>query len=167
MRRLAKQLDQLAVAAAARLRAQSPDAWPGDRGPGRWTRLEVLGHLVDSAANNHQRFVRAMLSGELAWPGYDQAGMVSIQRFAAIDPATLISLWENYNRLLAHIIANIPEDKLAAHCSIGGAPAMRLEHLVLDYVAHLEYHLRQILDDPLPFSGLPWPAEYPNRQSPE
>jgi len=56
-------LDQV----APRLRAITN--WTEPFGPDKWTRIELLGHLLDSAANNHQRFVRALSQGELEWPG--------------------------------------------------------------------------------------------------
>lgn len=129
-----------------------------------------MGHLIDSAANNHQRIVRALLVDALEWPGYDQVGMVRVQRFSELEPETLIGLWEGYNLLLAHVIGGIPEHKLATPCAIGGAPAMTLAHLVEDYVAHMEHHLRQILEgvgEPPLYSGMAWPPADARRQWPE
>ncbi len=39
---------------------------------GGWTQKQIVGHLLDSAANNRQRFVRAMIDGQYAGPGYAQ-----------------------------------------------------------------------------------------------
>ncbi|HKS16153.1 MAG TPA: hypothetical protein VJU16_02515, partial [Planctomycetota bacterium] len=52
------------------------------RAPGKWSRKQILGHLIDSAANNHQRFVRATLAGELIFPPYEQDGWVGVQGYA-------------------------------------------------------------------------------------
>jgi hypothetical protein len=120
--------------------------WRRSRGDGQWTRLEILGHLVDSASNNHQRFVRAIAQGELVWPGYDQDAMVRVQRFGTAVPAALIGLWESYNLHLARLMGLIPEERLGARCVIGGEGEMTLELLVIDYVRHMQHHLRQIFD---------------------
>jgi hypothetical protein len=120
--------------------------WTRTRGAGGWTRLEILGHLIDSAGNNHQRFVRAMAEGDLVWPGYDQEAMVRVQQFGRAKPVLLVGLWESFNLYLAGLVALIPEQRLAAECVIGGAEAVTLEYLVIDYVRHMQHHLRQILE---------------------
>ena len=120
--------------------------WTRSRGDGAWTRLEILGHLIDSAANNHQRFVRAMAEGDLVWPGYDQEAMVRAQQFGRAAPPLLISLWESFNLYLARLMAIVPEQRLGALCVIGGAEAVTLEFLITDYVAHMQHHLRQIFE---------------------
>lgn len=111
---------------------------------GGWSRKQVLGHLIDSAANNHQRFVRALLQDELVWPGYDQEGCVRVERYQDAPWTDLVSLWTSYNRFLAHIVAGIPEAKLRTVCRIGENPAMTLEELAVDYLRHMEHHLEQI-----------------------
>jgi hypothetical protein len=111
---------------------------------GGWSRKQLLGHLIDSASNNHQRFVRALLAPELDGPGYDQSGCVRVERFAEADWTMLVDVWTSYNRLLAHVLRGVPDSKLATPCRIGGAPAITLEELAIDYVRHLEHHLAQI-----------------------
>ena len=141
--------------------------WKAPRDGGKWTRLQLLGHLIDSAANNHQRFVRALAQPRLDWPGYDQTAHVSVQRFLSADPAVCIALWAAYNRHIGHVIRQIQPDKASTPCAIDGAPEMTLCDLVLDYVAHLEHHLRQLLEgQAIEFSGMPWPPTDPNRRWP-
>jgi hypothetical protein len=111
---------------------------------GGWSRKQILGHLIDSASNNHQRFVRALLAPELDAPAYDQQGNVRVERFADADWTMLVDLWTSYNRVLAHILRGVPDNKLATPCRIGGAQAITLEELAIDYVRHLEHHLSQI-----------------------
>lgn len=113
---------------------------------GRWSKREVLGHLVDSASNNHQRFVRALLQAELTWPGYDQEGCVRVQRYAEYPWKSLVEFWGGYNRLLAHIVGSIPEAKRNTICQIGDNLPMTLEELAIDYVRHLEHHLQQLVE---------------------
>ena len=111
---------------------------------GGWSRKEILGHLIDSASNNHQRFVRAQLQDELRWPGYDQAGCVRVQRYQDARWSDLLGFWAAYNRFLAHVLAAVPEEKRSTACWIGNYPLMTLEELAADYLTHLEHHLDQI-----------------------
>jgi DinB family protein len=112
--------------------------------PGGWSRRQLIGHLIDSAANNHLRFLRAALQGEVAMPGYDQAGNVRVQAVQEAEWLLLVSLWASYNRYLAHVIAHLPEERLEALCRIGGGEPVTLKFLAEDYLAHLRHHLGQI-----------------------
>jgi hypothetical protein len=111
---------------------------------GGWSRKQLLGHLIDSASNNHQRFVRASLQPALNFPGYDQNGNVRAQHFQAAEWLQLVSLWSAYNRFLAHVIAHLPAAKLQTPCRIGSEHPVTLEFLANDYVSHLTHHLEQM-----------------------
>jgi hypothetical protein len=111
---------------------------------GGWSRKQVVGHLIDSASNNHQRFVRASLQPQIDFPGYDQEGNVRAQQFQDAPWALLVSLWRSYNQFLAHVIAHLPDDKLQTACRIGDENPVTLEFLATDYVAHLSHHLSQM-----------------------
>lgn len=113
---------------------------------GLWTRKEILGHLIDSATNNHQRFVRAQLQQELVFPGYEQEGWVAVQAYAARPWPPLVALWDALNRHVAHVIARIPESRLATPVRLGGGKPVTLEVVARDYVRHLRHHLEQILE---------------------
>jgi len=112
---------------------------------GGWSRKQIIGHLIDSASNNHQRFVRATLQPSLDFPGYDQAGNVEAQAIQQASWPLLVSLWADYNRFLAHVIAHLPASKLETPCRIGSAEAVTLRFLATDYLVHMEHHLNQIL----------------------
>ena len=111
---------------------------------GGWSRKEVMGHLIDSASNNHQRFVRAALQTSLDFPAYDQDGCVRVQAPGQADWHLLAGLWAAYNRYLAHVIAHLPASKLDTVCRVGSGEAVTLGFLATDYVRHLLHHLRQI-----------------------
>jgi hypothetical protein len=111
---------------------------------GGWSRKQVLGHLVDSASNNHQRFVRAALQDSLEFPGYDQDGCIRLQAPQEADWPLLVSLWASYNRYLAHVLDRIPGAKLETPCRIGSGEQVTLGFLAADYVRHMLHHLRQI-----------------------
>jgi len=112
---------------------------------GKWAKKEILGHLLDSASNNHQRFVRAALQGNLTFPGYDQNALVDLQNFVEIDWNFLVDFWAAYNRFLAHVIGHLPEEATNITCNIGNNPPATLGWIAEDYVAHLKHHLNQIL----------------------
>ncbi len=118
--------------------------WLRARGEGKWTRVEILGHLIDSAINNHQRIVRAVAEGGVTWPGYDQVAMVRVQGYGQMDPALVVGLWTQLNLFLAGIVERIPAEREGAVCVIGGGEPVTLGWLVSDYVAHLRHHLRQL-----------------------
>jgi len=118
------------------------------RPAGKWSRKQILGHLIDSAANNHQRFVRAQAVAALRLPGYAQEHWVSSQRYGERRWTDLIEFWSIYNRHLAHLIANIPESLRATPCEIGDSPAVTLSYIALDYVGHIQHHLKQVFDRP-------------------
>jgi hypothetical protein len=112
---------------------------------GQWAKKEIRGHLLDSASNNHQRFVRAALQGNLTFPAYDQNALVDLQTFVEIDWNFLIDFWAAYNRFLAHVIGHLPEEAASFTCNIGNNPPATLGWIAEDYVAHLKHHLNQIL----------------------
>jgi hypothetical protein len=111
---------------------------------GGWSPKQVLGHLIDSASNNHQRFVRAALQGSLDFPGYDQQGWVRVQAVEEAPWPSLIALWASYNRHLVHVVAHLPPAQLEAPCRIGSGEPVTLRFLVEDYLRHLLHHLTQL-----------------------
>jgi DinB superfamily len=135
------------ILAAASLRlADLPDAEASQpAAPGRWSKKEILGHLIDSAANNHQRFVRAQLAASYQGPTYQQESWVAAQRYAAESWPDLVNLWLLYNRHLMHIIRTVPEAALPIPCAIGDSAPVPLSEVMSSYVDHMEHHLAQIL----------------------
>jgi hypothetical protein len=113
--------------------------------PGKWSRRELIGHLIDSASNNHQRFVRAQLEGRLTFPGYEQESWVERQGYKDESWADLTMLWKGYNLHLLHVISRMSGDKLDCLCAIGNGEPVTLRFLAEDYVKHLKHHLEQIL----------------------
>ena len=115
-----------------------------DRGAGTWVRKEILGHLIDSAANNHQRFVRAQFTNPFVGSGYDQQAWVSLHRYRDRSWAELVALWVALNRHLAAVIESVPVEKLQTSCIIGDHEPAPLEWWMRDYLRHLKHHLAQI-----------------------
>lgn len=113
--------------------------------PAKWSRKEILGHLLDSASNNHQRFVRATLQGSLTFPGYEQDQLVDLQQFKEMDWGFLVDFWAGYNRFLAHVLTCLPAKAVDVTCAIGNHEPATLGFIAQDYVEHLKHHLNQIL----------------------
>ena len=120
-----------------------------------WSPKQILGHLIDSAANNHQRFVRGQFIDHLDFPGYEQEEWVSAQRYNDESWPAVIELWRAYNMHLLHVVSVIPQqvltqprdkhslDRIAFKTVERNTPAT-LEYLIRDYVDHLKHHLDQI-----------------------
>jgi hypothetical protein len=144
MRELSEKLLIVVDAAEPRLREVSALESSKPILAGGWSRKQVIGHLIDSASNNHQRFVRASLQPSLDFPAYDQDGNVRVQAVQDADWALLVTLWSAYNRYLAHVIAHLPASRLDTVCRIGSDEPVTLGFLATDYLTHLLHHLRQI-----------------------
>jgi hypothetical protein len=112
--------------------------------PGGWLRKEVLGHLLDSAANNHQRFVRAELDGHYEGPGYEQERWVRLHGYSALSWGSLLGSWRDRNAELARIVERIGEQRLQARCTVGDGAPVTLQFLIEDYLRHLDHHVDQI-----------------------
>lgn len=143
------------VSATAHLKDITPEQSRRVISSDDWTPIEILGHLVDSAANNHQRFVRAQFTDDLVFPGYEQEGWVSVQKYRDGSWPDLIQLWSSYNLHLLHVVSVIPANVLTkgrqnhnldqiAFKLVDKDESTTLEYFIRDYVEHLRHHLDQI-----------------------
>jgi hypothetical protein len=114
-------------------------------GSGKWSRKEILGHLIDSACNNQQKFVRTMAGAHLDFVGYEQNHWVDSQNYITRDWIELIEFWRAYNLHLAHVIANTDPALLANTITVEDHGTFTLEFIMGDYVEHMIHHLLQIL----------------------
>jgi hypothetical protein len=112
--------------------------------PGKWSKKEELGHLVDSAWNNYARVVRVQLEDSPALPGYRQEAWVERQGYQERDWRALIALWSASNEHLLAAARRIPEAALGRKCTIGDSAPMTLGFVIDDYVDHLVHHLAHI-----------------------
>ena len=124
-------------------------------GPGKWSIAEIIGHLVDSASNNHQRFVRGPRQDALVFTGYAQDDWVIAQGYQDAEWKALVELWRGYNLHLARVMERIPAadrkksyirhnfDQVAFRPLPAGQPAT-LDWFMEDYVEHFKHHLKQI-----------------------
>lgn len=123
------------------------------KSPEKWSNKEILGHLCDSAVNNLSRFVRAQFEGEpFSIVPYAQDDWVRVNCYNDMDTGELLNYWMTLNRQIVRVISNIPEAKLAVKIELGNAAFREdtadktLLWLIEDYVVHMEYHLKQIVE---------------------
>ncbi|MBM4176496.1 MAG: hypothetical protein FJ213_10050 [Ignavibacteria bacterium] len=120
-----------------------------------WSTAEILGHLIDSACNNHRRFVLAQFKSDLVFDGYDQDKWTAVQNYIGEDWQTLVLLWKNYNFHIIHLCGQIPENLLEkkrlshnlnqiAWKKIDKSSSVTLEYFIKDYFGHLKHHIEQL-----------------------
>jgi hypothetical protein len=123
-----------------------------------WSAKQIIGHLIDSATNNHARFVLAQTKDDLVFSGYDQNNWVEIQHYQQAAWPQLVDLWRAYNLHLLHVMAHTPADKMNNPCTqhslqtiafktVNKSEPVTLEYLMKDYVVHLKHHLSQIFEN--------------------
>jgi hypothetical protein len=124
-------------------------------GDEKWSPKQIIGHLIDSASNNHQRFVRAQFKDDLVFQGYDQEEWVRVQRYDEEPWTLLVQLWTAYNLHLAHVMAKASDESRArlrhehnldqiAWQPVATTEPVTLEYFMRDYIGHLENHLKQV-----------------------
>jgi len=110
----------------------------------KWSPKEELGHLIDSAANNHQRIVRVQMTEGLAMPGYEQNRWVELHRYQQRDWDELIALWRFLNQQLLAAAESVPETAWAHTCTVADSEPLTLRFVFEDYLRHMLHHLEHI-----------------------
>lgn len=141
---LSRELQQTVAQAAEKLLLFSDEEAGVKQAPGKWSRKEILGHLIDSATNNYARFVRGQQAEYVELPAYNQDFWVAARRYQQEDWKTLVQLWKGLNRHIAAIFPLIPEEALGHICVIGPGAPVTLQYIAEDYLRHLQHHLDQI-----------------------
>jgi hypothetical protein len=129
--------------------------------PEKWSLKEILGHLIDSGANNHQRIVRMQERPDIGAFTYSQQHWVNCQHYQDRPWNDLVELWCQLNRHLAHVIAHIDPATLTHSCDMGYAAPASLRFVVEDYLRHVRHHMEQILSDSNPRERRKWVARSP------
>jgi len=126
--------------------------------PGKWSKKELLGHLIDSASNNHKRFVLAQNKDDMIFEGYEQNKWVEAQNYNKSDWILLINLWQYFNNHIVHVMKNTPFEVLTRKHSkhnlhevaweaVPENEETSLEYFYKDYIGHLKHHLNQIFEN--------------------
>ena len=144
--RLAEELRGIVHEASEWLGNLSEDVVSERPGAGQWSAKEILGHLVDSAVNNHQRFVRLQITEDLQFPDYSQDNdrWVAIQDYNRTDWTALTQLWRHVNLHLARIIAAVDRRCIDNAWQVNRQTRHTLGELMIDYPLHMKGHLKQI-----------------------
>lgn len=129
------------------LRVISNDTAAFKPNPSKWSKKEILGHLIDSACNNQQKFVRAMAEPHVDFVGYAQDFWVAEQKYQKAEWRDVVIFWVTYNFHIAHIIENVNPNYLNNTISINGSEPFTLKFIMTDYVEHVKHHLKQVLPD--------------------
>lgn len=121
----------------------------------KWSSKEILGHLVDSSINNIARFINGQFQDDLVFNGYDQNKWAEAQNYQTESWEFITNLWKLNNLQIIHVIESIPNNVLIrtsgkhnydiiAWKEVPKEEQTNLEYLVIDYFAHMKYHLNQI-----------------------
>ncbi|OYU84691.1 MAG: metal-dependent hydrolase [Flavobacterium sp. BFFFF2] len=114
--------------------------------PNKWSKKEILGHLIDSAANNHQRLIRTQYEN-VPVLFYDQNKWNELNHYQQLTANHLIQFWTIYNQHVLEIIKRMPQAHLGKECQVGNGEMVTIQYIMDDYVLHLEHHLKQIIND--------------------
>jgi DinB superfamily len=112
--------------------------------PAQWSPKDELGHLLDSAANNHQRIVRAQLENNPAMPGYDGERWVELHAYHQRDWSELINLWKALNTQLLAAARAVSDSAWSRTCTIADSEPLTLKFVFEDYLEHMMHHLQHI-----------------------
>jgi hypothetical protein len=127
-----------------RLEALSDEAYEWRPQSDKWSKKEILGHLVDSAQNNIRRFIVAQYE-EMPNIFYAQDEWVALTGYKDYPNRDLIALWTLLNNHILIILVKMSPDAKQRRCKMGGQP-QTLAWVAADYCNHLLHHLHQILD---------------------
>jgi DinB superfamily len=108
---------------------------------GKWSGKQVVGHLIDSAVNNLGRMVRMQIAAGQSMPGYEQRAWVDLQHYAEREWSEVLALWFALNEHLRWTVRSIDRMLLTNKGSVSGE-TLTLGFLIVDYIAHMEHHLR-------------------------
>lgn len=115
--------------------------------PGKWSKKEILGHLVDSAINNLKRFTEVQFLPQPYYIiSYKQDDLVRVNHYQDLPLDHLLDLWKALNKQIVHVVKNIPEEKLnlPVDPQYDNGEMRTLGWVICDYVAHMGHHMKQL-----------------------
>ncbi len=120
--------------------------WETKPSADKWSKKEILGHLIDSANNNLNRFIRCTYEQNFKLV-YAQNEWVSVQHYRDAKVDDLLTLWRLLNKQISRVLSNYPDSIWQNTCDTGKGEVTlhTVEYLATDYVKHMKHHLQQIL----------------------
>ena len=115
--------------------------------PNKWSKKEVLGHLIDSAQNNLRRFICGQYESSPPHIIYEQDFWVSANAYGQAKSEHVIQLWQLINNRLCDVLNTMPRSNYSKVCNTGRTSEQlhSIEFLAEDYVKHMKHHLNQII----------------------
>jgi len=107
---------------------------------------QLLGHLIDSASNNHQRMIRLQYNSELVFPDYrqDNDRWISIQNYQDANWPNLVQLWKYFNLHMIQVIQSTDNSRLQNHWKDFEGTSVTLDQMIVGYLDHLNLHMNEI-----------------------
>lgn len=147
MKTVVERLHTLVESVPDRIDTYSEEEFSSSKG-NKWSKKEILGHLCDSATNNHHRFVVAQFEQEpYKVTCYSQNDWVRVQGYRLAATREVLELWVCLNKHILRVLKGIPEEKCLTKIEVGAGEPKTLLWLAEDYIVHLEHHLKQIFGD--------------------
>lgn len=148
MYNISSQIRQEVDALKAEMQKLNPEVASRKPAPDKWSKKEILGHLVDSAYNNIQRVVRSKFNKAHAFPPWDQEEWMSVQQYSQAEWQEVIDMFVLNNRQFCRAIDNLPPEAFKAECNMGDGP-VTLEFVLTDYLRHMKHHSAQLVRQPV------------------
>ena len=143
MKHIAKELEDLVNEYTPLIKAISEDKLAHKPAPNKWSKKEIIGHLIDSALTNSRRFIVAQYE-ENPHIVYAQDIWVAASAYQQYNSDDLVELWALLNKHICHILENTPKHLWTRTCMTGESHT--IEWLAEDYIRHLKHHMHVVLD---------------------
>lgn len=154
METIVNELNQVVTSVAAKLSFMPETDFEAKPNPNKWSKKEVLGHLIDSAHNNLRRFVIGQYDIIPPHIIYEQNFWVTANDYQQESAENLVTLWRLLNHRIAAVLSNMPIEKYSHLCNTGKdeISLRALDWLAADYIKHMKHHINQILPGSYPIS---------------
>ncbi|MGN7762256.1 DinB family protein [Paenibacillus sp. 22594] len=141
-------LQSLLKEVPAAFASYSPEEATALRPGGKWSKLQLLGHLCDSATNNLARFIKVQYEPQpLRLALYDQDEWMAAQQHGSSAPGEVSALWTSLNQAILRVITRLTPDQLQLVFLMENGGTVTLQWLIEDYLDHMKHHLEQIFPD--------------------
>ncbi len=145
MQELATEINKIVDETRSNLHLFTDEQMRSKANPKKWSKIEILGHLIDSAVNNLQRFSEIpFMKDDYIFKSYSQDNLVKHNYYQESDQNQIVDFWSLINHQIAYLIQHIPNESLKLSVSLTDGSSVSLEFLIEDYITHLKHHLQQI-----------------------